>query len=156
MSLKKINKKIVAGCICTTLLFTGCSSVSFDELYNSVMKEQTSENGDEKKEEKEEERKNDGYDMKYSGKIEGKASYIKVTSGDGKVAGEGSGTYEWITDSLVKVTFDKKEDGKEKVIIADQTNVTITMLDVKEDDKKSAVSEILEDREKEREELLNQ
>ena len=121
------RKAAAVGLIVTLM---GClSACQTGEVIDTLSKDntQTEENG---KEEKKTyiQTKTEGYDVDYSGRISGYSDYICVSLEDG-FSMEGAGTFEWVTDSVVKVTFEKgkEKDNREYTVLADQSNVIIKM-----------------------------
>ena len=142
---RKNFRYFIMGSMMSVMVFaTGCS------LEDVMMEGKTPSNGTEaskentEDEKKEEEKKTDYYETKYSGRLQGNAKNVMVYGEDGALLAKGQADFEWLTDSLVKITFDKK------VYIVDQENVIIEMekkiekiektdkdLDNNNDDKKS-------------------
>ena len=118
---RKTFRYFVIGSMMSAMVFaTGCS------LEDVMMEGKTPTNGteaskDNTEEKKEEEKKTDYYETKYSGRLQGSAKNVMVYGEDGAVLAKGQADFEWLTDSLVKVTFDKN------VYIVDQDNVVIEM-----------------------------
>lgn len=136
MTYKKISKMTaICGLVVSAMAMGGCSSVG--DLLNSSNEVQSQENGNEKEEEQSfVESKTEGYITKYSGKISGYSENITVYGGDGSVVSNGAGSFEWLSDELVEITYDAVGEGQPNVIIADQANVIIGMNLSKETDSK--------------------
>ena len=120
---RKVFRYFVVGSMMSAMVFaSGCS------LEDVMMEGKTPSNGTEasseenkEDEKKEDEKKTNYYETKYSGRLQGNADNVIVYGEDGDVIAKGNADFEWLTDTLVKVTFEKK------VYIVDQENVVIEM-----------------------------
>lgn len=129
----KLRKIATVFCMASTVtIISGCQS---SELFsNNSTKEQTSENGAQKKETYAK-KKEQGYDVTYSGTITGYSEDITIYSQKGEVLKKGKGTFEWVSDSMVKVIFDGKDKDIQDTYIVSQDKVVIHLNQKIETDK---------------------
>lgn len=108
----------------------GClSACQTGQVLDTLSKDNTQTEEDGKEEKKTYiQTRTEGYNVDYSGKISGYSDYICVSLDEGTRL-EGAGTFEWITENMVKVTFDAAKDSKDGsyTVLADQSNVVIKM-----------------------------
>lgn len=121
-------RKVATVGIMVTIM--GClSACQTGQVLDTLSKDNTQTEEDGKEEKKTYiQTRTEGYNVDYSGKISGYSDYICVSLDEGTRL-EGAGTFEWITENMVKVTFDAAKDTKDGsyTVLADQSNVVIKM-----------------------------
>lgn len=121
-------RKVATVGIMVTMM--GClSACQTGQVLDTLSKDNTQTEEDGKEEKKTYiQTRTEGYNVDYSGKISGYSDYICVSLDEGARL-EGAGTFEWITEDMVKVTFDAAKDTKDGsyTVLADQSNVVIKM-----------------------------
>ncbi len=121
-------RKVATVGIMVTMM--GClSACQTGQVLDTLSKDNTQTEEDGKEEKKTYiQTRTEGYNVDYSGKISGYSDYICVSLDEGTRL-EGAGTFEWITENMVKVTFDAAKDSKDGsyTVLADQSNVVIKM-----------------------------
>ena len=121
-------RKVATVGIMITMM--GClSACQTGQVLDTLSKDNTQTEEDGKEEKKTYiQTRTEGYNVDYSGKISGYSDYICVSLDEGTRL-EGAGTFEWITENMVKVTFDAAKDSKDGsyTVLADQSNVVIKM-----------------------------
>ena len=121
-------RKVARVGIMVTMM--GClSACQTGQVLDTLSKDNTQTEEDGKEEKKTYiQTRTEGYNVDYSGKISGYSDYICVSLDEGTRL-EGAGTFEWITENMVKVTFDAAKDSKDGsyTVLADQSNVVIKM-----------------------------